>query len=188
MQQSSGPVALAYGYALTVDASQGATSDEHIDALPDGSRATHGLKGYVAESRHRDHVWLVVSEAAERKEVAARIPIGEYRPIRNDDVWKNVAANLSRQPIKASALEFLKQGAAIHRGTQMALPASLAHAEAREKAGQARVTIQRRLERIQAEMSPAIRQTIGHIQAVQQRILDRGHRQRPEYRGPSIRI
>ena len=38
------------------------TSDEHIDALSDGAHAMHGLKGYVAESRHRDAAWLVVSE------------------------------------------------------------------------------------------------------------------------------
>jgi len=93
---------VAYGYAATIDASQGATSDEHIDALPEGSRAVNGLKSYVAESRHRDTTWMVVNEAAERRQIASRIPIGEHRLIRDDDIWRNVAANLSRQPIKVS--------------------------------------------------------------------------------------
>jgi hypothetical protein len=78
---------------------------------------------------------MVVSEAAERKDVASRIPIGECRPIREDDIWANVAANLGRQPIKASALEFLKQRTSIQRGTQMALPLSLERAEHRERVG-----------------------------------------------------
>jgi hypothetical protein len=114
-QPEGGPPQLSYGYCLTIDASQGITSDEHIDALPDGSHMTQGLKGYTAESRHHDTTWLVVNEAAERRQIAGRLPVGEYRRICKDDVWRNVAGNLSQQPIKASALEVLSSTLAILR-------------------------------------------------------------------------
>ena len=89
-------VRLAYGYALTVDASQGTTSDEHIDALPDGSCVTHGLKGYTAESRHRETTWMVVNEAAERRQIAGRIPIGE-----NTDLSARRISGTTWQPTSA---------------------------------------------------------------------------------------
>lgn len=144
---------LAYGYAVTIDASQGITSSEHIDALPDGSKMTQGLKAYTAESRQRDTTWLIVNEAAERRQIAGRLPVGEYRPIREDDVWKNVASNLSQQSVKASALEFLRNGSEIQRGTTIALPAALEIAERRERAGQARSTVRARIDALRAEMS-----------------------------------
>ena len=112
------PVRLAYGAARTIDATQGATSTEHINALPSGSRAVNGFKAYVAESRHRVATWLVVSDSAERQEISRRLPLGAYQPIRQADVVENIARNLSRQPEKASATAFLegardrRQGAA----------------------------------------------------------------------------
>ena len=45
----------------------------------DSSRASHGLKAYPAESRHRDRVWMVLNEAAGRREISAKIPLGAYR-------------------------------------------------------------------------------------------------------------
>ena len=61
----SGRVRLAYGDCLTIDSSQGLTSDEHVNALPGGSRSVQGFKAYVAESRHRVAAWLVGSMGAE---------------------------------------------------------------------------------------------------------------------------
>jgi hypothetical protein len=172
-RQRNGPVRLDYGYALTVDASQGTTSDEHIDAMPDGSRMTHGLKGYTAESRHRETTWMVVNEAAERRQIASRLPIGEYRPIREADIWDNVAANLSRQPIKASALDFLKRGSAIHRGTVTALAASLEPAEHRERAGEARSTAHRHRQRLEAERSSSVQRIVEQARDLQRRFVAR---------------
>ena len=76
------------------------TSDEHINAMPDGSRSVNGRKAYPAESRARDETYLVVNEAAERRQISARLSIGEYTPIRNEDIWRNVGDNLGRESTK----------------------------------------------------------------------------------------
>ena len=71
-----------------------------------------------------------------------------------------MAANLSRQPIKAGALDFLKHGTEIQRGTMTALPAGLENAERRERSGQDRSTMPRRRERIEAEKSPDLQRIV----------------------------
>jgi hypothetical protein len=103
------PVRLAYGYATTVDVAQGSTATEHIHALLSGSQATHGLKGYVAASRHQRTNWIVIDEASERRQLVGRTMLGHRADIAEHDVWQNIGENLSRQPIKASALASLQQ-------------------------------------------------------------------------------
>ena len=56
---------IAYGDCRTIDSSQGLTSDEHINALPGGSRSVQGFKNYVASSRHR--VALAAAEQHRRR-------------------------------------------------------------------------------------------------------------------------
>jgi TrwC relaxase/AAA domain len=129
------PVQLAYGHALTHDAAQGVTSDEHINAMPDGSRAVNSRKAYPAESRQRDTTWLVTNEAAERRQIANRIPIGTFKPIREPDIWHNVANNLGRADMRQSATDFLRHGTGIRRGSMTALPAASVQAETREQEG-----------------------------------------------------
>jgi phage/plasmid primase-like uncharacterized protein len=121
-RQKDGPVRLSYGYASTIDASQGSTSSEHIDALVSGSAATQRNKGYVAESRQRDTTWLIVSEAAERQQIMARVPRGAPLPVlRHDDIWQNAAANLSQEPTKSSATAFIERATSLFYGTTTAL-------------------------------------------------------------------
>ena len=60
----SGRLLLGFGHALTIDAAQGITSDEHINALPRGTAGVTGFTTYVAESRSRGTTWTVVSEGA----------------------------------------------------------------------------------------------------------------------------
>lgn len=96
--QQTGRVKLTYGDALTIDAAQGATSTEHINALPGGSSAVHGFKAYVAQSRAREATWLVTSDGAERAGVAAKRALGSTAPVGEPDVWRHVSENLSRQP------------------------------------------------------------------------------------------
>jgi len=78
--------------------------------------------------------------------------------MREDDVWKNVGANLSQQPIKASALELPRLGSEFQRGTTIALPAALEQAERRDHVGQNRLAVRDRIEELRAEMSldPAV--------------------------------
>jgi len=143
--KGSGRVRLAPGDVLTIDAAQGITSREHINAMPAGSAAVQGFKGYTAESRHRDAAWLVTSEGAERREVMARRALGATRPISAVDLWENVARNLSRQPAKASALDFMERARGIGRGAAHALQDGFRRTEAREVAGQTRATLGARL-------------------------------------------
>ena len=151
---------LAYGHALTIDASQGATSRIHIDAVLSGSWMQQGGKGYVNESRQIETTYLIVNEAAERKKIYSRIPRGEYRPIQSAEIWKHVADNLSRPSTKASALEFMRVGTEIFRGGIAAFPAALEPAERRDQAGQERMTLRQRMERRMAEIAPAVRRQV----------------------------
>ena len=67
---------LTYGEALTIDATQGLTSTEHMRA---GTRAVDPFKAYTSGSRHRQATFIVVSERKERKEIAGRRPINDPR-------------------------------------------------------------------------------------------------------------
>ncbi len=144
--QTSGRIRLTYGDVLSIDATQGATSTEHINAMPAGTRAVNGFKGYVAESRHRQATWLVASDGAERQEVAGRRPLGDQRPVRTEDVWANMARNLSRQPEKASALLFLDRAQKIRRGTVRNMQAGLQPAEQRRQEGREGTTLHQTLD------------------------------------------
>ena len=74
--RESGRLQLTYGDALTIDATQGLTSTEHIEAMPAGTRAVDVFKAYTSGSRHRQATFIVVSERAGRR------PIKDPRPIR----------------------------------------------------------------------------------------------------------
>jgi hypothetical protein len=161
---------LAYGHALTIDASQGTTSRRHIDAVLSGSWLHQGGKGYVNESRQVETTHLIVNEAAERKKIFSRVPRGEHRIVRDDDIWKHVADSMSRLTTKANALDFVRAGTEIHRGGLSALPAALEPAERRERAGQERMTLRHRMERVSAEIAPVVRKALDYAHQIQQRL------------------
>ena len=184
---ASGRVRLTYGDAMTINLAQGVTSTEHIDAMPAGSRAVNGFKAYVSGSRHRRASWLVVSDGAERQEVAGRRPLGDPRAITHADAWANVARNLARQPEKESALAFLARAQNVRRGAARGLQQGFRPAEQRVVDGQPATTLhhafargrvvrqlaatgtaldhvsQRRSERISqlSEIGPAIREAVA---------------------------
>lgn len=141
--QGSDRIKLAHGDCLTIDSSQGLTSDEHINAMPAGSRAVQGFKGYVAESRHRVSSWMVTSHGAELREAMDRRPMGITTPVSAADLWGAVAKNLSRQPMKESALAFVSDVAREAQKTAQALQAGLRVQEARAKAGAPPTTLRR---------------------------------------------
>ncbi|MBB5696047.1 MobF family relaxase [Muricoccus pecuniae] len=141
--EGSERIKLAHGDCRTIDSSQGLTSDEHINALPAGSRAVQGFKGYVAESRHRVSSWLVTSHGAELREAQDHRPLGVNDPLSASDLWDAVAKNLERQPVKESALAFVASVAAETRKAAHALQEGLRVQEARAAAGQAPTTLRR---------------------------------------------
>jgi hypothetical protein len=77
---------------------QGLTNTEHIEAMPADTRAVDAFKADTSGCRHQQATFIVVSETAEQKEIAGRMPINDPRPIREADVWANIARNLARQP------------------------------------------------------------------------------------------
>ncbi|MHB0729292.1 AAA family ATPase, partial [Roseomonas mucosa] len=139
--KKNGRTRLAPGDVLTIDAAQGITSSEHINAMPAGSAGVQGFKGYTAESRHKDSAWLITSDGAERREVMVRRALGDARPVGEGDVWENVARNLARQPAKASALDFMDRARDVGRSAAHAMQAGFRRAEAREAAGEPRATL-----------------------------------------------
>jgi hypothetical protein len=121
---------LGFGYALTIDAAQGVTSDEHIDALPRGSAGITAFKAYVAESRARGTTWTMISEAAVHEAERRSRALGDAKPIEAEDLWKRIAADLAAKLYKSLALDlveacrrtgersidsFLEQGRKFHR-------------------------------------------------------------------------
>jgi phage/plasmid primase-like uncharacterized protein len=165
--KSSGRIRLAPGDVLTIDSAQGITSDEHINALPAGSAGVQGFKAYVAESRHREHAWLITSDGAERREIQTRRPIGDQRPISTDDVWDNVAKNLGRQPAKPSALAFLERVQGVRRGATRTFMASARATERRqlsERRGTSLVASRRRRRAavVMAQQLARLQQAFGY--------------------------
>ena len=145
--RTSGRIRLSYGDVLTIDATQGLTSTEHIEAMPAGTRAVNAYKAYTAASRHRRATYLVVAEGAERREISGRRPLGDLRPIREADVWVNIGRNLSRQPKQDSALAFLERAHEVRRQATAALQAGLQPAEQRQADGLPATTLATNLQR-----------------------------------------
>jgi hypothetical protein len=128
-------IRLTYGDVLSIDATQGLTSTEHIEAMPAGTRAVNAYKAYTGASRHRRSTWLIASDGAERQEIAGRRPLGDSRIIREADVWANMGRNLARTPQKASALDFLERARDVRRGAIRSLQAGLQPGEQRQAEG-----------------------------------------------------
>ncbi|EGO93211.1 Aldehyde dehydrogenase, partial (plasmid) [Acidiphilium sp. PM] len=133
--KETGRMRLAYGYAMTTNTAQGITTTEHIFVTPGGSQTTDGFKTYVSGSRHRERDYWLTSEGAERQEIAGRRPLGDPRPIRENDIWTNWTRNIARQPQKTNALDLVKLGEEARRNAARAFLKGLAADEKREATG-----------------------------------------------------
>lgn len=134
-------VRLTYGDAISIDAIQSATSIEHLNVLPDGSRAVTAFKNYVAQSRSREATWLIVSDGRERTEVMEKRALGNADPIDEDSVWKNIAANLSRQQEKELATDMFKRSHNVHVGHVRSLASGFQPMQQREAEGKEKTTL-----------------------------------------------
>ncbi|HJS94947.1 MAG TPA: hypothetical protein VJ741_11845, partial [Solirubrobacteraceae bacterium] len=105
--RESGRLLLGFGHALTIDAAQGITSDEHINALPRGTSGVTAFTTYVAESRSRGTTWTVISEAAVYEAERHRQALGDVTPITKEDLWARAAADMSEKPYKALGIDLL---------------------------------------------------------------------------------
>lgn len=132
---ANGRVRLTYGDVITIDAIQSATSTEHINAMPSGSEAVQSFKAYVAQSRSRETTFLVVADGRERTEIIGRRALGNVVPITEDDVWANVARNLSRQPTKELATDLLNRAREMNTGTVRSLATAFQPGQQRQATG-----------------------------------------------------
>lgn len=166
-REGSGRLLLGYGDCLTIDSSQGITSDEHINALPAGSKAVQGFKAYVAESRHRVRSWLVGSMGAEMREVRASRPSGLPSPTPEQAeaaAWANLTKNLENQPLKESALAFLEKAVATTRTKVKSFQKALRTHEARVADGLDATTAKQSVDARQvADALPAIAESLQEI-------------------------
>lgn len=105
--EKTGRVLLGFGHALTIDAAQGLTSDEHINALPRGTSGVTAFTTYVAESRSRGTTWTVISEGALLEAERHRQAMGDITPITKDRLWKRAAEDMSEKPYKALGIDLL---------------------------------------------------------------------------------
>jgi hypothetical protein len=178
-----GRVQLAYGYAMTIHTAQGSTNREHISALPSGSQAIDGLRGYSAHTRHELKLWLVTSDTAEQIAVRQRRPLNDPRAITLDDKWAQVARALSYQPEKDNALSMFDRVANIRRGAVRAfhdlVPPNVAQQISRSGPTRAHeVARSYRQERSLGDELRAITgRVIDRVRQVQQRVIH-WHRER----------
>jgi hypothetical protein len=122
---------LGFGHALTINAAQGITSDEHINALPRGTSGVTAFTTYSAESRSRGTTWTIISEAAVYETERYRQALGDITPITPDDLWARVAEDISRKPYKALGIDLL---AAARRDREQAVDTFIACRHALETA------------------------------------------------------
>jgi phage/plasmid primase-like uncharacterized protein len=144
-------IRLTYGDVLTIDTIQSATATEHLNVLPNGSEAVHGFRNYVAQSRSRETTWLVVADGRERGEIMGKRALGNVDPITEEDVWRNVAANLSRQPEKELAIDLIRRGHEVHTGTVRSLATAFQPRQQREAEGREGTTLHRKFAEHQDE-------------------------------------
>ena len=100
---------LGFGHALTIDAAQGITSDEHINALPRGTAGVTAFTTYVAESRSRGATWTVISEGALLEAERHRQALGDITPITRERLWERAGEDMSEKPYKALGIDLLGQ-------------------------------------------------------------------------------
>jgi hypothetical protein len=106
--QRTGRLLIGFGHAMTIDAAQGITSDEHINALPRGTAGMTGFTAYVAESRARGTTWTMISDEATFDAVRSRRALGDLAPINAEDMWNKVAVDMAAKPYKALGMDLLQ--------------------------------------------------------------------------------
>jgi hypothetical protein len=106
--KATGRLLLGFGHAMTIDAAQGITSDEHINALPRGTAGMTGFTAYVAESRARGMTWTMISDEATFEAVRNRRALGDLTPVAAADMWDKVAGDMAAKPYKALGMDLLQ--------------------------------------------------------------------------------
>jgi hypothetical protein len=191
--KANGRIKLAYGDVLTTNTSQGATVSEHIFAIPGGSRQVNAFGAYTSGSRHREQSFIVVSDGAERQEVAGRRPLGDRRQVRESDVIENVSRNFARQPVKEGSLAMIARAEDLRTGTIQKMQASKQRLEQRSAEGKPKSSLaatfrSRRDDRRARGLQPASEDAAAERRDLMQRIKDIGPQVREAMRAAAERV
>lgn len=103
--RKTGRIKLGFGHAMTIDAAQGITSDEHINAMPRGTTAMTGFTAYVAESRHVLTCWTKIAEAPVTEAETFSRPLGDKTPVTIEDILNRIAGDMGKHPYKSLAID-----------------------------------------------------------------------------------
>jgi hypothetical protein len=190
---ANGRLKLAYGDVLTTNTGQGSTVSEHIFAVPGGSRQVNAFGVYTSGSRHREQSFIVVSDGAERQEVAGRRPLGDKRQVRESDVIENMARNFARQPVKEGSLAMIARAENLRTGTIRKMQAGKQRLEQRAVEGKAKSTLaatsqSRRDDGKARGLQPASESEAAERRDLMQRIKDIGPQVREAMRAAVERV
>lgn len=190
---ATGRIKLAYGDVLTTNTSQGATVSEHIFAIPGGSRQVNAFGAYTSGSRHREQSFIVITDGAERQEVAGRRPLGDKRQVRESDVIENVVRNFARQPVKEGSLAMIARAENLRIGTTQKMQGGKQRLEQSTVDGKAKntlaATFQSKRDDGQAKgVQPGSEYTIAKRRDLLQRLKDIGPRVREAMRAAVERV
>jgi len=172
----NGTIMLSSGHAATLASAQGATAGSVIAAFPQGTAAVDASGFYVAVSRHRDHVEVLIGEAAERRTLAQRRSPTDVSAIRSDAIWAAAAANLSRRVVRPTALDFLDRARAAREAAADVLRVGAVRLEACKVRGgePTRFPTRRRQRLAQAILAPlrrALVDAVKNIAALKEAVL-----------------
>jgi TrwC relaxase/AAA domain len=159
------PVRVTYGYATTVDTAQSATTTAAILAMPEGSRQVTGYKAYTAGSRPQVEYHMVVSDAAERRDIVRRQMIGVPQELpREADVLRNLAANLGRFDAKRNATDLRISAVAAERDMIASFQRGMEPLARQQQASDMQLTTY-----AMQRLAPAMARVVAAMQQVQEK-------------------
>lgn len=175
-KEKGDPARISYAGCSTVDSAQGSTVSEALFVLADGTDGARANKVYTALSRHRDGSYMLVSDAAIRRQIAKRSVIGEVLNIRQPEVWNKVGANISRAQTRENATTAIRQ---VHRNAGLVSGASEAMESEVGQALRLRDFTIRRVMDYARDVQHRVAQAIGITPSVTQAARDRGRAASP---------
>jgi hypothetical protein len=165
------PVRVTYGYAVTVDTAQSATTTAAILSMPEGSRQVTGYKAYTAGSRQQVEYHMVVSDAAERRDIVSRQMIGvQYELPREADVLRNLAANLGRFDAKRNATDLRISAVAAERDMVASFQRGMEPLARQQQASDLQLTTY-----AMQRLAPAMARVVAAMQQVQEQVSTLWH-------------
>jgi hypothetical protein len=160
------PVWVTYGYAVTIDTAQSATTTAAILAMPEGSRQVTGYKAYTAGSRPQVEYHMVVSDAAERRDIVRRQMIGVPQELpREADVLRNLAANLGRFDAKRNATDLRISAVAAERDMIASFQRGMEPLARQQQASDMQLTTY-----AMQRLAPAMARVVAAMQQVQETV------------------